>query len=430
MSVVSMRDLLEAGVHFGHQTRRWNPKMRRFIFTERGGIYIIDLQQTAELLDRAYEFARDLAARGGTMLFVGTKKQAMDSIAQEAERVGMPYVNHRWLGGLLTNWRTMSGRIERLHELRRLNEEGQLDLLPAKERLTMLSELEKLEANLGGVADLKRQPDAVFIVDLRKEQIAVNEARRLGLPVIGLVDTNCDPDEADYVIPGNDDAIRSCSLVIRAIADAIEAGKQQVKADEFAAAPAVNGQPEEADEAPVEAQAEAAPAEAPRSRGAGEAEAPAEAEAEAAAVEPEPEAEPRPKVPSRRPLPKRRSPPMVEISATQVKELRDETGAGMMDAKRALQETDGDIEDAKRLLRERGMAEAGKRAGRETTEGIVLARIGERSERSALSVARRSPSRRTRRSSPLPTECWMPSNRTVRRRWSRSRPSDRSSSGS
>jgi len=261
MAVVSMRDLLEAGVHFGHQTRRWNPKMRRFIFTERGGIYIIDLQQTAQLLDRAYEFARDLGARGGTMLFVGTKKQAMDAIAEEATRVGMPYVNHRWLGGLLTNWRTMAARIERLHELRRLNEEGQLDLLPAKERLTMLSELEKLEANLGGVADMKRQPDAVFIVDLRKEQIAVNEARRLGLPVIGLVDTNCDPDEADYVIPGNDDAIRSCGLVIRTIADAIEAGKRQMRPEEFQAATAAsNGQPEEpepspepeADETPLE----------------------------------------------------------------------------------------------------------------------------------------------------------------------------------
>jgi small subunit ribosomal protein S2 len=261
MAVVSMRDLLEAGVHFGHQTRRWNPKMRRFIFTERGGIYIIDLQQTAQLLDRAYEFARDLGARGGTMLFVGTKKQAMDAIAEEATRVGMPYVNHRWLGGLLTNWRTMAARIERLHELRRLNEEGQLDLLPAKERLTMLSELEKLEANLGGVADMKRQPDAVFIVDLRKEQIAVNEARRLGLPVIGLVDTNCDPDEADYVIPGNDDAIRSCGLVIRTIADAIEAGKRQMRPEDFQPATAAsNGQPEEpepspepeADETPLE----------------------------------------------------------------------------------------------------------------------------------------------------------------------------------
>jgi small subunit ribosomal protein S2 len=259
MSVVSMRDLLEAGVHFGHQTRRWNPKMRRFIFTERGGIYIIDLQQTAQLLDEAYEFARDLAARGGIMLFVGTKKQAMDAIAEQAQRVGMPYVNHRWLGGLLTNWRTMAARIERLHELRRLKEEGQLDLLPAKERLTMLSELEKLEANLGGVADLKRQPDAVFIVDLRKEQIAVNEARRLGLPVIGLVDTNCDPDEADYVIPGNDDAIRSCSLVIGAIAEAIETGKQQMRPGEFeaaAAAAATNGQPEEEEPAAAEPEPE------------------------------------------------------------------------------------------------------------------------------------------------------------------------------
>jgi small subunit ribosomal protein S2 len=256
MSVVSMRDLLEAGVHFGHQTRRWNPKMRRFIFTERGGIYIIDLQQTAQLLDEAYEFARDLAGRGGTMLFVGTKKQAMDTIAEEATRVGMPYVNHRWLGGLLTNWRTMSGRIERMHELRRLNEEGQLDLLPAKERLTMLSELEKLEANLGGVADLKRQPDAVFVVDLRKEQIAVREARRLGLPIIGLVDTNCDPDEADYVIPGNDDAIRSCSLVIHAIAEAIEAGKSQVRPEEFEAAAAASGQPEEPEQGAPEPEPE------------------------------------------------------------------------------------------------------------------------------------------------------------------------------
>jgi small subunit ribosomal protein S2 len=256
MSVVSMRELLEAGVHFGHQTRRWNPKMRRFIFTERGGIYIIDLQKTSDLLEEAMTFARDLAAKGGTVLFVGTKKQAQDAVEETATRVGMPYVNHRWLGGLITNWRTMSSRIERLHELRRLNEEGQLDLLPAKERLTMLSELEKLEANLGGVADLKRQPDALFVVDLRKEQIAVREARRLGLPIIGLVDTNCDPDEVDLVIPGNDDAIRSCSLIVRAIGDAIEEGKTGATAEEFER----NGQPEEAaaepepaaDETPVE----------------------------------------------------------------------------------------------------------------------------------------------------------------------------------
>jgi small subunit ribosomal protein S2 len=228
-----MRELLEAGVHFGHQTRRWNPKMRRFIFTERGGIYIIDLQQTLELLEQAHAFARNLAERGGTILFVGTKKQAQDAIAEQARRVGMPYVNHRWLGGLLTNWRTISSRIERLHELRRLNAEGQLELLPAKERIAMLAELEKLEANLGGVAEMRRQPDAVLIIDLRKEQLAVREARRLGLPVIALVDTNCDPDEADYVIPGNDDAIRSCSLVVRVIADGTAAGQSAVKVEEF-----------------------------------------------------------------------------------------------------------------------------------------------------------------------------------------------------
>jgi small subunit ribosomal protein S2 len=236
MSVVSMRELLEAGVHFGHQTRRWDPKMKRFIFTERGGIYIIDLQQTLQLLEEAAAFARNLGARGGAMLFVGTKKQAQDSIEEEAKRVGMPYVNHRWLGGLLTNWRTISARIERLHELRRLKEEEQLELLPPKERIAMLAELERLESHLGGVADMKRQPDALLIIDLRKEQIAVREARRLGLPVIALVDTNCDPDEADYVIPGNDDAIRSCSLVVRAIAQAIEEGKQQVRPQEFEAA--------------------------------------------------------------------------------------------------------------------------------------------------------------------------------------------------
>jgi small subunit ribosomal protein S2 len=245
-----MRELLEAGVHFGHQTRRWNPKMRRFIFTERGGIYIIDLQQTQELLDEAHEFARNVASRNGIVLFVGTKKQAQDAVAEEATRVGMPYVNHRWLGGLLTNWRTISNRIERLHELRRLREEGQLELLPAKERISMLAELEKLDAHLGGVADMRRQPDAVFIVDLRKEALAVKEARRLGLPVIALVDTNCDPDEAEYVIPGNDDAIRSCSLVIRAIADGIEAGKQQVTPAEMAAEP----EPEPAAEEPEIAQ--------------------------------------------------------------------------------------------------------------------------------------------------------------------------------
>jgi small subunit ribosomal protein S2 len=228
-----MRDLLEAGVHFGHQTRRWNPKMRRFIFAERGGIYIIDLTQTAERLDEARQFLRNVAERGGTVLFVGTKKQAQDAVENEAKRIDMPYVNHRWLGGLLTNWRTMADRIDRLHEMRRLRDEGQLELLPAKERIAMSGELEKLEQNLGGVADMRRQPDAVVIVDLKKEALAVREARRLNIPVVALVDTNCDPDEADYVIPGNDDAMRSCNLVVHSLAEAVNDGKQKVSAQEL-----------------------------------------------------------------------------------------------------------------------------------------------------------------------------------------------------
>jgi small subunit ribosomal protein S2 len=270
---VTMRELLEAGVHFGHQTRRWNPKMRRFIFGERGGIYIIDLQKTLENLEEAQSFVRNLAERGGSVLFVGTKKQAQDSVEEEAQRTGMPYVNHRWLGGLLTNWRTIAERIEHLHELRRLRDEGQLELLPPKERISMQHELEKLEANLGGVADMRKQPDAIFIVDLRKEQLAVREARRLGMPVIALVDTNCDPDEADFVIPGNDDAIRSCSLIVHALGDAIAEGKQRAKPADFAPAPAEETQPEP--ETPAEREAPAEP----------------EAEAEAA---PEPTVEPEP----------------------------------------------------------------------------------------------------------------------------------------
>jgi small subunit ribosomal protein S2 len=257
VSVVTMRELLEAGVHFGHQTRRWNPKMRRYIFGERGGIYIIDLTKTLELLGEAHDFARNLADRGGTMLFVGTKKQAQDAVSEHATRVGMPYVNHRWLGGLLTNWRTISERIGYLHDLRRLKAEGQLDLLPPKERIAMEAELEKLEANLGGVADMKRQPDAVFVIDLKKEQLAVREARRLGVPVVGLVDTNADPDEATYVIPGNDDAIRACNLVTGVIADGIATGKAKVAPAELAAEEASPADEETPVEAP--AAAEAAP---------------------------------------------------------------------------------------------------------------------------------------------------------------------------
>ena len=268
-----MRELLEAGVHFGHQTRRWNPRMRRYIFDERGGIYIIDLTKTQELLEEAHSFARNLAERRGTMLFVGTKKQAQDAVQEHARRVGMPYVNHRWLGGLLTNWRTISERIGYLHDLRRLKTEGQLDLLPPKERIALEGELEKLEANLGGVADMKRQPDAVFVIDLKKEQLAVREARRLGVPVVGLVDTNADPDEADFVIPGNDDAIRSCNLVAKVVADGIDAGQAKVTPAELAAQ---SGEAEPREAEPSDA---AAPAET-----AEETDAPAEGEPQPAAV--------------------------------------------------------------------------------------------------------------------------------------------------
>jgi small subunit ribosomal protein S2 len=221
MTEVGIRELLEAGVHFGHQTRRWHPKMRRYIFGERDGIYIIDLMQTAERLERARSFVYDLAARGGIVLFVGTKKQAKDCIKEVAERAGMPYVNERWLGGLLTNFHTIRQRIGRLHELQRQAEEGQLDLLPTKERMSMEAELRKLQTNLSGVGNMERIPDVVFVVDLKVEEIAVREASRLGIPTIGLVDTNCDPEAVDYPIPGNDDAMRSCEIVIRTIGDAV-----------------------------------------------------------------------------------------------------------------------------------------------------------------------------------------------------------------
>ncbi len=224
MPQAELRDLLEAGVHFGHQTRRWNPNMRRFIFGEMDGIHIIDLLQTEALLENARKFAGELATGGGTVLFVGTKKQARDTIQEWADRCKMPYVNKRWLGGLLTNFNTMSGRIARLHELNGWKEEGKLDLLPTKERMGMEAELAKLEFNLGGVRDMDRLPDAVFVADLKTEEIAVNEAARLRIPIIGLVDTNCDPTPVDYVVPGNDDAIRSCELVIGTIGGAIETG--------------------------------------------------------------------------------------------------------------------------------------------------------------------------------------------------------------
>jgi small subunit ribosomal protein S2 len=229
---IGIKELLEAGVHFGHQTRRWNPKMRRFIFGERDGIYIIDLLQTEALLLNARNFASELARRGGTVLFVGTKKQARDAIKDTADAADMPYVNHRWLGGLLTNFQTISQRIKRLHDLERYEAEGQLQLLPTRERMAAQADLEKLRANLGGVKNMQRVPDAVFVIDLKTEAIAVREAQRLRIPIIGLVDTNCDPDGIDYVIPGNDDAIRSCAAVTRAIGDVVSQGHNVFREEE------------------------------------------------------------------------------------------------------------------------------------------------------------------------------------------------------
>jgi small subunit ribosomal protein S2 len=225
MAVVTMRQLLEAGVHFGHQTRRWNPKMKRFIFGERNGIYIIDLNQTLERIDIAYSFVRDLVAENGTILFVGTKKQTQDPVARYAVQCGMPYINERWLGGMLTNFNTIAGRVKKMQEYERMRAAGDFDAMPKKEALILSRELDKLQRNLGGIRNMARLPDAVFIIDTKKEHIAVTEANKLGLPIVAVVDTNCDPDLITYVIPGNDDAIRAGTLMCRVIADAVEEGR-------------------------------------------------------------------------------------------------------------------------------------------------------------------------------------------------------------
>lgn len=238
MSIVTMKALLEAGVHFGHQTRRWNPKMAEYIFTERNGIYIIDLQKTVKMVDVAYDFVKDVVSEGGKILFVGTKKQAQESIEAEAKRCGMYYVNQRWLGGMLTNYKTIRKRIDRLHRLEEMEEEGIFEVLPKKEVIELNRERERLEKFLGGIKDMDGIPDALYVVDPRKEKIAVNEARILGIPVVAIVDTNCDPDEIDYIIPGNDDAIRAVKLLTGIIADAVLEGKQGEQMEEV-------GQPEE-----------------------------------------------------------------------------------------------------------------------------------------------------------------------------------------
>ena len=234
MAVVSMKQLLEAGVHFGHQTRRWNPKMATYIYTERNGIYIIDLQKTVKKLDEAYSFVRDTATAGGSILFVGTKKQAQDSIREEAERSGAFYVNARWLGGMLTNFKTMRTRIDRLAQLKKMQEDGTSDMLPKKEVMKLLGEMEKLEKYLGGVKEMKKLPGALFVVDPRKEHNAIAEARKLHIPIVAIVDTNCDPDEIDYVIPANDDAIRAIRLISSTMANAVQEGRLGVDAEEAA----------------------------------------------------------------------------------------------------------------------------------------------------------------------------------------------------
>lgn len=226
MAVVSMKQLLEAGVHFGHQTRRWNPKMGTYIYTERNGIYIIDLQKTVKKLEESYNFVRELSENGQSLLFVGTKKQAQEAIREEATRCGMFFVNARWLGGMLTNFKTMRGRVDRLNQLKKMQEDGTFDMLPKKEVIKHLGEIAKLEKYLGGVTEMRRLPGALFVVDPRKERNAINEARKLGIPIVAIVDTNCDPDEVDYVIPGNDDAIRAIRLIASVMANAIQEGKQ------------------------------------------------------------------------------------------------------------------------------------------------------------------------------------------------------------
>ena len=246
MAVVSMKQLLEAGVHFGHQTRRWNPKMAPYIYMERNGIYIIDLQKTVKKLEEAYSFVRDTAANGGTILFVGTKKQAQDAVKEEAERVGMFFVNARWLGGMLTNFKTMRTRIDRLQQLRKMQEDGTFDMLPKKEVIKLTGEIAKLEKYLGGVQEMRRLPSAMFVIDPRKERNAIAEARKLHIPIVAIVDTNCDPDEVDYPIPGNDDAIRAIRLISSTMANAVQEGRQGADAEE--AAPVAEAAPEEVKE--------------------------------------------------------------------------------------------------------------------------------------------------------------------------------------
>ena len=351
MAVVTMKQLLDSGTHFGHQTRRWNPKMKRFIFTDRNGIYIIDLQQTLTYIDKAYEFVKETVAHGGSVLFVGTKKQAQESIAAEATRVGMPYVNQRWLGGMLTNFSTVHKRLQRLKELEAMEQTGGFEGRTKKEILMLTREKNKLERSLGGIRDMAKVPSAIWVVDTNKEHIAVGEARKLGIPVIAILDTNCDPDEVDYPIPGNDDAIRSAALLTKVIASAVAEGLQA-----RAGVGRGDGKPE---------------AEAAEPLAEWEQELLAGATATAAPTQTRPRAHAEPT--TERIL---RKAEMANFTAADVKRLRELTGAGMLDCKNALVETDGDFDKAVEVLRIKGAKDVGKRAERATAEGLVAAKGG------------------------------------------------------
>ena len=414
MAVITMRQMLEAGVHFGHQTRRWNPKMKRFIFGERNGIYIIDLEQTLGRVERAYEYVRDLVARGGVILFVGTKKQAQDPVRSFAEKCGMPYVNERWLGGMLTNFDTISKRVGKMLEYERMRDSGEFEAMPKKEALLLTREMEKLQRNLGGLRGMTRKPEAIFVLDTKKEHIAVTEANKLGIPVVAVVDTNVDPELVQYPIPGNDDAIRANSLLARVIADAVEEGRYIAAKRDPANAPvtrsgragsrlrrAAGRGPQRRRPRPGRARGPArcgprsdaahragrgachgpccgARCRSGRVRGAGR----------GAHGDPGGRARRRPGG-LRRPAgesgarcgrgsdhdhrPKRPRGELIEMAFTakDVQALRQATGAGMMDAKRALEATDGDMEVAKNWLREQGLAASAKRDDRENTQGVV-----------------------------------------------------------
>ncbi len=393
MAVVTMKQLLGAGVHFGHQTRRWNPKMRRFILGERNGIYLIDLRQTMKGIEESYGYIRDLVAGGGTILFVGTKKQTQGPVAIYADACGMPYVNERWLGGMLTNFQTVSTRVKRMKEFEAMQKAGDFDAMPKKEALRHTRELEKLQRNLGGIRGLDKLPDAIFVIDTKKEHIAVTEANKLGLPVVAVVDTNCDPDVITHVIPGNDDAIRSGALLCRVVADAVVEGRfiAQQRPAPGCSAPGASAPIRRRRAGSAAARGPgtrgrraAAPAEA----GSGVAEAPpprlppaaAPAEAAPAAEAPAPRhaapASRRTRRRGRHPdgggtgHPDRGGLTVPDYSAKDVQKLRQMTGVGMLDAKNALVET-GDIDQAVKLLREKGLASQSKRADRDASEGAV-----------------------------------------------------------